>query len=132
MQEGGGDSRHHSPSASPPHGERMTRAPSSKSHPEVRLRVEPCARLIAYTARLIPISVFVTKRAAALVGRAPHTSRHALSALGHACVVGTTDPDGREDHAIRADSAAALGARDPRLAVRVPVAVHDLLHVEVA
>ena len=40
----------------------------------------------------------------------------------HAGVVGAADPDGAEGHAVGADAASALGARDTRLPIGVPVA----------
>ena len=64
------------------------------------------------------------ERAAALVGGPADARGHARGALSHSRVVGAADPDWREDHAVRADAAAALGARDAGLAVRMPVAVH--------
>jgi hypothetical protein len=52
----------------------------------------------------------------------------AARALRLARVLGAADPDRREAHAVGADPAAALRARDARLAVGVAVAPHRLGH----
>ncbi len=60
----------------------------------------------------------------------------ALDDLGrpgrHAGVLGALDPDRREDHAVRAQPAPAVGAGDARLAVRVPVARQACRHRRLA
>jgi hypothetical protein len=62
--------------------------------------------------------------AGALEARSAHPLRDPRGALRLAGMVGAADPDGREDHAIRADRPAALRAGDHRLPVGVPIAVH--------
>jgi hypothetical protein len=67
-------------------------------------------------------------RAASLVAGAADTLFHACRPLRLSGVVGAADADRREDHAVRADRAAAFRARDHRLPVGVAVAVHRLGH----
>ena len=61
-----------------------------------------------------------------LFGRRDQMPSSFAPTLGRLCssagVVGAADPDRAERHAVWADAAAALGARDTRLAIRVPVA----------
>ena len=76
---------------------------------------------------LIPISAFVTMPGLRVVLRCTLLD-DPRRALRLARVVGAADPDRREDHAVGADPAPALRARDTRLAVRVPVAPEQLGH----
>lgn len=43
-------------------------------------------------------------------------------------MVGAADPDRAEVHAVGADPATAVGARDQGLAIRMPVAAEGLVH----
>ena len=128
--------RHHSPSATP------TTCPTSRrARDEDAVLVDPvpgsvdpaahAASSSRNTPTLIPMSVNVTigpvlRERARRAARGRDAARPPCPPAAR--VVRAADADRPERHAVRADPAAALGARDVRLPVGMPVAAKRLGH----